>query len=112
MTDTGPPWHEITTDDYLPRALVDEDHSAAWIAGDAMLRDLLDQQLKGTIRLRVVLRETVDLRPLGRSDPLWIGDYRPGAGQRLRCGGSRDRDQGLEAALGDVGSGGGMIGRV
>ena len=78
MTDDGPTWREITTDTYFPRAFADKDHSAAWIAAERILADLLDQQLEGTLRLRVVLRATVDLKPQGKRDPLWIGDYRTG----------------------------------
>lgn len=78
MTDELPPWREITTDDYAPRIFVDLGPSAAWIASSETLRVLLVRQLEGEFRIRLILRECVDLRWGPTADPDWKWDYAHG----------------------------------
>jgi hypothetical protein len=75
MMDELPPWREITTDDYAPRIFVDLGSSAAWIASSDALRLLLARQREGEFRLRLILRESVDLRWGPTADPNWRWDY-------------------------------------
>ncbi|KQO84963.1 hypothetical protein ASF32_12965 [Methylobacterium sp. Leaf91] len=62
MTHELPPWREIMTDDYAPCLFTDLGASEAWIASSETLRVLLVRKHEGEFRLRLVLREGVDLR--------------------------------------------------
>lgn len=59
----APPIREITTDDYHPGNYPDAIGGAAWIKSTAVIRDLLQRQHDGEVRLRLILREAVDLKP-------------------------------------------------
>ena len=72
VSDELPPWREITTDDYHPRAFPDGKGGAAWIASSQRIKDLLERQHAGELRLRLVLREAVDLKRGPRGDPTWL----------------------------------------
>lgn len=78
MHDEPPPWREITTDDYHPRVFPDGKGGTAWIASSQRIKDLLERQHAGEFRLRLVLREAVDLKPGPRVDPTWLWDYDAG----------------------------------
>lgn len=78
MADADPPWLEITPDDYYPRARRDEPGPSFWTDAIKTVRDLLQRQYDGEFRLRLVLREAVDLKPLGKRDPLMIRNYEMG----------------------------------
>lgn len=78
MSDELPPWREITTDDYAPRIFMDLGASEAWIASSETLRVLLVRQHEGEFRLRLILREGVDLRWGPTADPNWRWDYTHG----------------------------------
>ncbi|MCJ2131565.1 hypothetical protein [Methylobacterium sp. E-045] len=78
MTDEPPPWREITTDEYAPRIFMDLGSSEAWIASSETLRLLLVRQHEGEFRLRLILREGVDLRWGPTADPNWRWDYAHG----------------------------------
>ncbi|WP_457105884.1 hypothetical protein [Methylobacterium sp. P5_C11] len=58
---TQPPWREVTTDDYHPRIHEDDVGGSAYIAAGRAVHHLLQEQLDGKCRLRLVLREAVDL---------------------------------------------------
>ena len=73
------PWCEITTDDYHWRTHADPHSEDAWIAQAARIRDLLQRQIDGEFRLRLVLREAVDLKSGAKRDPDQIWDYDMGA---------------------------------
>ncbi|AWN43769.1 hypothetical protein [Methylobacterium durans] len=76
----APPWREITPDDYHhARAFRDLDPIQAWIAQEGIVKDLLQGQLDGAHRLRLVLREAVDLKPHTKPDPRWFFSYDVGA---------------------------------
>jgi hypothetical protein len=78
MADVLPSWLEITTDDYYPRDLRRQPGTRFMTAAWDRLDELLAQQRAGAFRLRLVLRETHDLKPgLGRN-PLSIDDYEYG----------------------------------
>jgi hypothetical protein len=70
----SPPWREITTDDYHPRTFANTGNSAQWIASSDRVYD----QHQGKCRLRLILREAVDLKRGPRADPLWCWDYDAG----------------------------------
>lgn len=78
MTDEGPPWREITTDDYAPRAFTNLKALEAWNASTQTLKLLLRRQNVGEFRLRLILRESVDLRWRPTADPNWRWDYAHG----------------------------------
>ncbi|GEP07404.1 hypothetical protein [Methylobacterium oxalidis] len=80
MTDALP-WREITTDDYHhDRAFPDLDPVRAWIASEARVKELLQEQHDGRCRLRLVMREAVDLRRHPMANPRWVYDYNIGQG--------------------------------
>ena len=71
------PWHEITTDNYYPRerrAL----GAAAEIEASRTIYELLSRQQALEFRLRLVLRETHDLKPGPGRDPISVSDYEIG----------------------------------
>lgn len=70
-----PPWREITTDDYHPRTFPDTFSGRAWITSSETIRALLQRQYDGEFRLRLVLREAVDLKRGGVRNPEWVWDY-------------------------------------
>lgn len=87
------PWREITPDDYLRETM-------------ALTRNaqnaLLSAQHQGRFRLRLVLRESLDLKHGTKRDwnPLWVHDYHFGRHNLIhaadevvieRCDGSRYR---------------------
>ena len=76
---TAPPWREITTDDYHWRTHAEPHSVDAWMAQAARIRDLLQRQVDGEFRLRLVLREAVDLKSGAKRDPDRIWDYDMGA---------------------------------
>src|ERR1700712_726875 len=76
---TNPPWREVATDDYHWRTHADPHREDAWIAQAARIRDLLQRQIDGAFRLRLVLREAVDLKSGAKRDPNQIWDYDMGA---------------------------------
>jgi hypothetical protein len=78
MTDEGPPWREITTDDYAPRVFTNLRALEAWNASTKTLKLLLLRQSLGEFRLRLILRESVDLRWGPTADPNWRWDYAHG----------------------------------
>lgn len=73
----GPPWREVTTDDYHPRIYEDDLGGRAYIAAGETIRRMLQDQLDGKCRLRLVLREAVDLagRDKRRQNPYWLWSY-------------------------------------
>ena len=79
MTDDGPPWREITTDDYAPRIYPDSNAGAAWIASTERVRELLKDQHGGLYRVRLILREAVDFEPRFNRNPDWFWHYARGA---------------------------------
>lgn len=74
----APPWREITTDDYHPRIYPATTTSSQWIASSQRVHELLLQQHQGEFRLRLILREAVDLKRGPKANPLWYWDYDPG----------------------------------
>ena len=76
---TTPPWREITTDDYHWRTHAEPHSIDAWMAQALRIRDLLQRQIDGEFRLRLVLREAVDLKSGAKRDPNQIWDYDMGA---------------------------------
>jgi hypothetical protein len=76
---TTPPWREITTDDYHWRTHAEPHSADAWMAQAARIRDLLQRQVDGEFRLRLVLREAVDLKSGAKRDPNRLWDYDMGA---------------------------------
>ena len=66
-----PPWREITTDDYHPRIFPATTASAPWIASSDRVYALLQEQHRGECRLRLNLREAVDLKRSPKANPLW-----------------------------------------
>jgi hypothetical protein len=76
---TTPPWREITTDDYHWRTHATPHSIDAWMAQALRIRDLLQRQIDGEFRLRLVLREVVDLKRGAKRDPNQIWDYDMGA---------------------------------
>lgn len=78
MSDDLPPWKEITTDDYGPRNFRDTGGGTDWITSSETIRALLQRQHDGEFRLRLILREAVDLKRGPTVDPNWKGDYRWG----------------------------------
>lgn len=80
MTDpalTLAPWREVTTDDYHPRIYPDSFDGRAYITAGETIRQMLQDQLDGKCRLRLVLREAVDLagRDKRRQNPYWLWSY-------------------------------------
>jgi hypothetical protein len=78
VTDQQPPWREITTDDYHPRTFPAPTPSAPWIASCDRVYALLYEQHEGKCRLRLILREAVDLKRSPKANPLWLWDYDAG----------------------------------
>ena len=78
MSDGLPPWREITTDDYAPRIFPAPTPSAPWIASSDRVYALLEGQHRGEYRLRLILREAVDLKRGPKADPSWYWDYDAG----------------------------------
>ena len=78
MNDAAVPWREITTEDYHPRIFPDTGDSAQWIASSNRIDDLLFEQHEGRCRLRLILREAVDLKRGPKADTLWYWDYDAG----------------------------------
>ncbi|WP_336491590.1 hypothetical protein [Methylobacterium nigriterrae] len=62
-----PPWREVTPDDFL---------QATYWETSATQRALLQARDAGQLRLRVIFRESKDLKPGSGRDPLWLFDYR------------------------------------
>ena len=78
MADVLASWLEITSDDYYPREVRRQPGTRFMVAAWDRLDALLAQQRAGAFRLRIVLRETHDLKPgLGRN-PLSVDDYEYG----------------------------------
>jgi hypothetical protein len=78
VADVLPSWLEVTTDDYYPRDVRRQPGNRYMSAAWDRLDELLAQQRAGAFRLRIVLRETHDLKPgLGRN-PLSVNDYEYG----------------------------------
>ena len=78
MSDAAAPWREITTDAYHPRIFPATTARAPWIALSDRVYELLYEQLEGRCRLRLILREAVDLKRGPKADPLWYWDYDAG----------------------------------
>jgi hypothetical protein len=78
LSDASAPWREITTDDYHPRIFPATTASAQWIASTNCVAALLGEQHRGECRLRLILRESLDLKPGPKADPLWVWDYDAG----------------------------------
>lgn len=78
MSEEPPPWREITTDDYHPRIYPATSVSSQWIASCERIRDLLQRQHDGEFRLRLILREAMDLKRGPKVNPLWFWDYDSG----------------------------------
>ena len=74
----APPWREITTDDYAPRTFTELSGSFPWIASSDRVYALLNGQHRGEYRLRLILREAVDLKRGPKADPSWYWDYDAG----------------------------------
>ncbi|GJD41276.1 hypothetical protein [Methylobacterium bullatum] len=83
--DEGPPWRELTSDEYGPRNFPDSKGGAAWVASSECLRALLQRQHDGEFRLRLILREAADFRNFPGRDPNWKGDYDWGPDLALCC---------------------------
>ena len=77
--EAAPPWREITTDDYHPRIFPATTPSALWIASSDRVYALLQEQHRGECRLRLILREWVDLKRGPKANPLWYWDYGAGS---------------------------------
>lgn len=75
MSEDPPPWKEVSTDDFHPRTFRGHTGSEAWVASTNRVRELLERQHAGEFRLRLVLRETVDLKPRGQRDPRRLFEY-------------------------------------
>ena len=78
MTDDGPPWRDVTTNDYAPRNYPDTVGGAAWIASTERIRELLVGQHEGRYRVRLILREAVDFEPRFNRNPDWFWHYSRG----------------------------------
>lgn len=78
VADLLPSWLEVTTDDFYPREVRrlpgTQFMNVAW----DRLDELLAQQRTGAFRLRIVLRETHDLKPGIDRNPLSVNDYEYG----------------------------------
>lgn len=72
----------MTTDEYHPRIHEDTIGGRAYIAAGETVRQMLQEQLDGKCRLRLVLREAVDLagRDKRRQNPYWLWSYDLGVG--------------------------------
>src|ERR1700712_6054459 len=68
---TTPPWREITTDDYHWRTHAEPHSIDAWMAQAARIRDLLQRQIDGEFRLRLVLRGGGDPEARRKRGPDW-----------------------------------------
>ena len=73
--DRLPPWREITTDDYYPRGQRRNVGVQEWNRAYSAVQSLIEGQRKGEFRLRLVLRETHDLLPGVKRDPLRVIAY-------------------------------------
>ena len=78
MSDPVAPWREITTDDYHPRIFPATSPSAPWIASSNRVYALLQEQHRGECRLRLILREAIDLKRGPNANALWYWDYDAG----------------------------------
>jgi hypothetical protein len=74
---TSPPWREVTTDDYHPRTHKDDFGGSAYVTSGRTIHRLLQDQLDGKHRLRLVLREAVDLAGRDKKcrNPYWLWSY-------------------------------------
>jgi hypothetical protein len=84
--DQGPPWREIITEDYYPKSLRRSPGLQAWNTAYTTVQDLIARQRKGELRLRLVLRETHDLLPGSRRNPLRVEAYEFGPPAILSAG--------------------------
>jgi hypothetical protein len=82
-----PPWREITTDDYHPRIYPDTYGGQAYVTAGQTIHRLLQDQLDGKHRLRLVLREAYDLagRDKRRQNPYWLWSYDHGVSTILKA---------------------------
>jgi hypothetical protein len=78
VADILPSWLEVTTDDYYPRDVRRQPGTQFMTAAWDRLDELLAQQRASAFRLRLVLRETHDLKPGLERNPLSISDYEYG----------------------------------
>ncbi|WP_457104353.1 hypothetical protein [Methylobacterium sp. P5_C11] len=85
VTAAPPPWREVTPDDYHPRIHEDSLGGSAYITAGRVVHKLLQDQLDGKHRLRLVLREAVDLagRDKKRQTPYWLWAYDHGVSMIL-----------------------------
>ena len=80
-----PPWREVTTDDFHSRNFPETTIGSAFIAQTAAAHELLRGQHEGRYRIRLVLREAVDLKPSKRFNPFWLFDYQVGCDDMRTC---------------------------
>jgi hypothetical protein len=78
LSDHVPPWRKITTNHYRPRIFPATTASAPWIASSDRVYELPYEQHEGWCRLRLILREAVDLKLSSKADPLRYWDYDAG----------------------------------
>ena len=75
MNEPDPPSREFTTDNYYPVTRRSRPGSDPWIEASDRIQAMLTRQHAGEFRLRLMLRETVDLKRGPKVNPTNIWDY-------------------------------------
>ena len=78
MSEPDPPWREFTTDDYYPVTRRSRSGYEPWIEASDWIQAMLTRQHAGEFRLRLILREAVDLKRGPKVNPTNIWDYEVG----------------------------------